>query len=242
MSGIRELLISLADWLPLGYAFGAGMVATVNPCGFLLLPSYVAYYLGAEEGSERRASMPVRGFHGLVLALAITLGFVALFSIVGVAISAGGRALLEMVPASGLVVGMALVSLGLWLLFGGGSVGIIAASRIRAPFKRNAGAAFLFGVAYGLASLSCTLPIFLAVVGTALASRDMPQALLQFVGYGLGMGFIIAAIIASATFFKGALNKYLSRASRYIPRVSAVFILGAGGYLVYYWIRYALLA
>ena len=43
---------TLASLLPLGYAFGAGMVATVNPCGVLLLPSLVAFYLGHGEGSE----------------------------------------------------------------------------------------------------------------------------------------------------------------------------------------------
>ncbi len=32
---IADLLSRLADWLPLGYAFGAGMVATINPCGLL---------------------------------------------------------------------------------------------------------------------------------------------------------------------------------------------------------------
>jgi cytochrome c biogenesis protein CcdA len=238
MPGITELLIALADWLPLGYAFGAGIMATVNPCGFLLLPSYVAYYLGAEEKDEGQAFTPVLALQGLVLALAITVGFVVLFLVIGVAVSVGGRALLRMVPASGLVIGMALVGLGLWLLFRGGSMGIVAASRIRAPLGRNVGAAFVFGVAYGVASLSCTLPVFLVVVGSALATADIALALLQFVSYGLGMGFVIAIIIASTAFFKGAMYKYLRRVSRYVPQIAAVFLIGAGGYLIYYWMKY----
>src|SRR5579884_3903029 len=40
-------MAEIASLLPLGYAFGAGMVATVNPCGVLLLPSLVAYYLSS---------------------------------------------------------------------------------------------------------------------------------------------------------------------------------------------------
>ena len=39
--------------LPFGYAFAAGMVAAFNPCGVLLLPSLVAYYLGSDEQSVR---------------------------------------------------------------------------------------------------------------------------------------------------------------------------------------------
>mgnify|MGYP001611737333 FL=1 len=36
----------VADFLPLGYAFGAGMVSTVNPCGFAMLPAYLGLFLG----------------------------------------------------------------------------------------------------------------------------------------------------------------------------------------------------
>src|SRR5260370_32700283 len=35
--------------LPLGYAFAAGMLAAVNPCGFALLPGYLGLYLGSFE-------------------------------------------------------------------------------------------------------------------------------------------------------------------------------------------------
>ena len=33
---------------PLALAFTAGMVATVNPCGFAMLPAYLSYFLGIE--------------------------------------------------------------------------------------------------------------------------------------------------------------------------------------------------
>lgn len=39
----------LADYLPMGYAFGAGMVSTVNPCGFAMLPAYLSLYMGAKD-------------------------------------------------------------------------------------------------------------------------------------------------------------------------------------------------
>jgi len=39
----------LARWLPFGYAFGAGMVTTVSPCGIAMLPAYVSLYLEAKE-------------------------------------------------------------------------------------------------------------------------------------------------------------------------------------------------
>ena len=30
------------------YAFTTGMLATVNPCGFAMLPAYLSYFLGIE--------------------------------------------------------------------------------------------------------------------------------------------------------------------------------------------------
>ena len=35
---------------PLAWAFATGMAATVNPCGFALLPTYLTYYLGLDDG------------------------------------------------------------------------------------------------------------------------------------------------------------------------------------------------
>src|SRR6266851_2790390 len=45
----------LATLIPLGWAFAAGMVASVNPCGFFMLPAYLSYQLGAPGalGSSR---------------------------------------------------------------------------------------------------------------------------------------------------------------------------------------------
>ena len=34
---------------PLAFAFGAGLLATVNPCGLALLPGFLGVYLGAGE-------------------------------------------------------------------------------------------------------------------------------------------------------------------------------------------------
>ena len=34
----------------LALAFAAGMVATVNPCGFAMLPAYLSYFMGLSEG------------------------------------------------------------------------------------------------------------------------------------------------------------------------------------------------
>ena len=38
--------------LQLGFAFVAGMVSTVNPCGFPMLPAYLGLYLSSEDAGS----------------------------------------------------------------------------------------------------------------------------------------------------------------------------------------------
>lgn len=152
-------MAALASLLPLGYAFGAGMVATVNPCGVLLLPSLVAYYLGRGEAAE--LSGPQRAGKALLLGLMATLGFVTLFAVVGLIIGSGGYALAAAFPVAGLLVGVALSGLGVWLALSGRGLGILLASRAmeQVQLRDDLRSLFLFGVAYAVTSLSCTLPI-----------------------------------------------------------------------------------
>ena len=42
---------------PFALAITAGMVATVNPCGFALLPAYLAAFVGLEDRPGRLGSV-----------------------------------------------------------------------------------------------------------------------------------------------------------------------------------------
>jgi cytochrome c-type biogenesis protein len=227
---------TLASLLPLGYAFGAGMVATVNPCGVLLLPSLVAFYLGREEGAEPSGRQ--RAAKALLLGLMATLGFVAIFAVVGLAIGAGGRALISAFPVGGLLVGVALAGLGAWLAVSGRGLGILAASRAmgHVQLKDDLGSLFLFGVAYAVTSLACTLPIFLVVAGSALAAGGPAAGAGQFVSYALGMGTVLTAVILATAFFQGVVQRSLRRVVPYVHRLAASFLLGAGIFVVNYWL------
>ena len=46
---------------PLALAFTAGMVATVNPCGFAMLPAYLSYFLGLEATPGGDGEPPTAG-------------------------------------------------------------------------------------------------------------------------------------------------------------------------------------
>jgi cytochrome c-type biogenesis protein len=227
---------SLAAMLPLGYAFGAGMVATVNPCGVLLLPSLVAFYLGRDD--EASLAAPQRAGKALVLGAMATLGFVTVFGIAGLVIGAGGRALVSTFPIGGLAVGVLLAGLGAWLAISGRGFGILAASRAmsQVELRDDLGSLFVFGIAYAVTSLACTLPIFLVVAGSALAAGGPVAAAGQFVSYALGMGMILTTVILGAAFFQAAVQRSLRRVVPYVHRLSASFLVGAGLFVINYWL------
>jgi len=219
-----------------GYAFAAGLVASVNPCGFMMLPSYITFHLGAQEPGYYERPALKRARQALGLGLAATAGFLVILAVAGGVIAAGGQWLIRVFPYAGVGIGVAMSILGVYLLVTHRSLGIVAASRVAIRPQRNLRNAFLFGIAYATGSLSCTLPIFLVVVGSSLASRGLANAFVQFIGYGLGMGVILIAVTIGAALFRGTVSRWLRAALPYVHRMSALFLIGAGVYLVYYWL------
>ena len=224
---------------PLGFAFAAGMVAAVNPCGFAMLPAYMGLYLGTSEGgADASRPLPALG-RALTVGGAVTAGFVLLFSIAGV-VALGARSVLtDVLPWLGLIIGFVLVVVGAWVLGGGKlytTLATRAAARVGDPTETNVRGYFLFGLSYGIASLSCTLPIFLTVVGTSLAVSKLATSFSQFVLYALGMGLVIVALTVGMALFKGAMVGGLRRAMPYVEPVGSWLMVLAGAYIVFYWL------
>lgn len=230
------LLQAIATGLPVGYAFGAGMVAAVNPCGFVLLPAYLGLYLGAGERPGGWTAIP----RALVVSGVVTLSFVLLFGTVGLVLSAATSAVAVYFPWAGLVVGVLLVLAGGRMLAGRpvyGSIGNRLADRMGASARREGLLGYAsYGLAYGLASLGCTLPIFLTVVGSALVVHGFLAGLLEFLLYGLGMGFLLGGLTIVAAGFKLSALAPVRAFTRYSNPASAVLLLVTGAYVAYYWL------
>lgn len=242
---VSEMLGRFADLLPFGYAFGAGMVSAVNPCGFFLLPVYMTLYLGAEETDFQKHSLLSRIAKAAWIAVVVTTGFGLLFGLVGSIVSAGGYFLMGIVPWFAMVVGILLTGLGIWLLLGHTlSFPFITdlATRIGDPRDISTGGFFFFGVAFAITSLGCTLPIFLAVVGSAVTTGDVLTALARFVSYILGTGFVLFILILGIALVKERfVVGTIKRLVPYVHKISAIFLLTAGVYIIYYWLSSGLL-
>ena len=215
--------------IPFLLALGSGSVSAVNPCGFGLLPAFVAFFLGEREEGEIR--LPARLLRALFVAGLVTTGFVLVFLPIGAAVSVGSRAIVRYVPWLGLGVGVVLIGAG---------AAVLAGRSITAPLhpvRRMAGRSnrsmVVYGAGYGLASVGCTLPVFLVVVGGAVTAGGLLPGLGVFLAYALGMGLVILAVTTATALGKDVIVRWFRRILPHVERVSGLGLLLAGAYLVY---------
>lgn len=224
--------------IPLGYAFGAGMLSSVNPCGFAMLPAFISLFLGTGQVNYLQRSPLRRGLDGLMVGGVVSLGFVALFVIIGSGISAGGTFLISWMPWLGFLVGIGLVVLGIAIMAGRNLYTALPermAHHIGNPDSTGLRSYFLFGVAYAVASLSCTLPIFLIVVAGSINAGGFIFGVSQFLSYSFGMGVVLVVIALAVAMFKGGVISYFRRLLPYIEKISASLLIVAGAFIIYYW-------
>jgi cytochrome c biogenesis protein CcdA len=234
--GLSARLSGVGAALPFGYAFAAGMVTAVNPCGFVLVPAYLGRYLSADgRTGRRRLLLRAVGFSGVVAS-----GFVGLFAAAGLVVGALGAAVVPWLPWAGLVVGLLLVLAGALAVLGGPAPSFAVqegvATRLGEAASRPGLPGYLaYGLAYGLASLGCALPIFLTIVGGAM-TQGLAGAVGLFVLYGLGLGAVLSATALAATVLGTEVIGRAGPLRRFVPAAGATLLLLAGAYITYYWL------
>ena len=221
------------------FSLAAGMASAVNPCGFAMLPAYLGLYLGTNSKEDEKLS-PVRSVgRALVVGAAVSAGFILLFGIAGAVIGVSASFVSDVLPWLGLVIGIGLVAVGAWMVGGGKlytGLAARAANRMGDPNQVSAKGYFMFGLSYGTASLSCTLPIFISVVGIGVAGFSAQSVVGNFFLYALGMGLVIMALTLGMAFFKGAMVNLMRKALPYIQPIASGFMVVAGTYIVFYWL------
>ena len=227
--------------IKLGFAYAVGAASAVNPCGFAMLPAYLGLYVsGGNQDQDRR--QPIRLVsRAVMVGLSVSVGFVALFGAVGLILALGSQAVVvAALPWVGLAVGVLLIGAGAYMASGGKiytSLAQRAASRIGDPSQLNVPGYALFGVSYGLASLSCTLPLFLAVLGVGAGlSSGFLDTLGQFLLYAAGMGSVIMALTLGMAVARSVLVRWMRAALPYVGVVGAWLMVVAGTYIVFYWL------
>ena len=220
--------------VPLTIALVAGALSTLNPCGFPLLPSFLSFYVGADERRLPRAAD--RMLQGLVVGLSVTVGYVGVFALVSLPITYGARVVADALPWLGAAIGVVLGAVGL-LVLSGRAVSLSPLSRIPLVRERRLATMVLFGAAYGTASLGCALPLFLALIGTSLSSDGRGGAVGVFLAFGTGIAVMLTAVSLAAALAREGLAARLRRLLPYVTRATGALLILAGAYLTYYWLR-----
>ncbi len=217
------------------YYLTLGMVATVNPCGFAMLPAYLSYFLGLEEPAAAGApEAPQAGVVQAVrVACAVAAGFLAVFVVVGAAVELTSLPVYENLPWISVVIGLGLLGLGVAML--AGFEPRVALPRLdRGGRERTVGSMFVFGVSYAIASVGCTLPLFLGAVAGTITADSWVDGVLVFAVYGLGMTVVLVALTVAMALARTSMLRLLRRAQPYIGRVSGGLVALAGAYVAYY--------
>ncbi len=215
---------------PLAIAFGSGMLATVNPCGFAMLPAYLGYFLGL-EGHDRDVRATVA--RSLGVGLSVSAGFLTVFSVVGLAIYHLSASVDRWTPWATVVIGVGLVVLGVAMLRG--YEPIVALPKLdRGGRARSGQSMFVFGVSYAIASISCALPLFTGAVAGTFRRENLVSSLAVFVAYSLGMTLVLLALTISLGMARHSIVHWLRRSLPYVTRASGALLVVAGAYVTHY--------
>ncbi|MFS8099649.1 cytochrome c biogenesis protein CcdA [Lentzea alba] len=188
----------------------AGMLATVNPCGFAMLPAYLG--LVARDN-------PARAF---MSGLMMTAGFVTFFGLFGLLIAPIATTLKRYLPFVTVVIGLAMLVIGVLLLLG--KEFYLRLPKLQAAPK-SLWSMYGYGITFAIASLSCAIGPFLVLVGASLK-----EGFVTFLAYALGMGLVVTALAVAGSLLAPRVRKLLP----HVGRIGGVVLVVMGAYVTYY--------
>ncbi|MCP3785931.1 cytochrome c biogenesis CcdA family protein [Micromonospora sp. A3M-1-15] len=208
-------------------ALTAGMLAAVNPCGFAMLPAYLSLLVAGPADGRGAVGRALTATAGL------TLGYALVFGAFGLAVAPLADWLRPRLPWLTVTLGVLLALAGCWLLAGRRLP--TARPFARAPrLTRTWPSMVLFGAAYALTSLTCAIAPFLAIVVTSLRAGSTLSGLALFGAYATGMALVVGVAALGVALLRGRLVAGLRGAGAWVPRLSGLVLLVAGGYVAWY--------
>ena len=219
------------DFQTLSFALAAGLLAAVNPCGFAMLPAYLALVVLGDGHEDRRRAVSVR--RALAATAVMALGFVAVFGTFGLVIAPLADSVQRYLPIVTVLIGAVLVALGAWMLTGRELTVLMPKPRRGAPTARL-GSMFGYGVAYAIASLSCTIGPFLAVTSATFRAGSVLGGLLAYLTYAAGMALVVGVAATAVALAGIAAITAARRLLPYVNRAGGALLIIVGAYVAYY--------
>lgn len=223
-----------------GLAFASGLVAALSPCGFAMLPGYLllVVHRADSDGDPLETAAP-RGSGSVARALAATtmmaLGFLTVFGVFGALTVSAATTVQRYLPYVTVLIGIALVGMGIWLLAGRELTLVMPKSIAghRAP-TIQLGSMYGYGVSYAVASLSCTVGPFLAVTAASLRGGSLAGSVAVYLAYVAGLTLIVGVLAVAAAAASSAVAGHLRRILPWVNRIGGALMVLVGLYVGYY--------
>ena len=215
----------------LSLSFVRGLVASINPCGFVLLPTYLMYFLGVSTVDGRSQRAPIG--RALLVGSTVSAGFLGVFFAIGAITQFGTSWLLVNAKYATAVIGVLFVGLGIAMLFGY-KVPIATPTVNAGQARRTMGSMLLYGVAYAVASLGCTLPLFMSTLFQTGDREGYWAGVANVVMYAAGMAMVVISLTLALATANVGFVRWLKDKKQYVEMVSGAFVLLSGAYLLWY--------
>ena len=234
-------LVKVDSVLPLSFSFVSGMLATVNPCGFVMLPVYISMFLSSKEKDVKKSNFVIKFLNIFQISISLGLGFLIIFGAVGLAVTGGLLFIQPILSWLSILIGFFLVGLGIYT-FSGKNLYFSFPQKLSYKINISQDSKFknffLYGLSYGIASISCTLPLFIALISNAINSGGLTNGIKQFISYSLGMTSVILIITLFASFIKNFSLLKKTSLTKFYQYPAGLIITLVGMYLIIYWIKY----
>lgn len=213
------------------YSFILGVLAAVNPCGFVLLPTYLVFFLGTRE--EPNITTGERLRRALIVSSGISLGFLGIFFVIGII----SRLFTQWIELNAKYASLAI---GVVLLVGGarmltGWTPKFATPQIGGADNKTFRATIVYGVSYAVASIGCTIGFLTTAVFGSIALNGFVSGVISILLYGLGMSMLVTALTVSLAFTKTGIVALIKNRLNIIQWLGAILVTLTGVYLVFYW-------
>ena len=244
------MLVSASSflYLVLGLLFKAKILRLISPDVLIyvliatvvmtVLAEVLLTYRDRELALRAKLLFPRIG-NALLIGGTAALAFLLLFGAFGVVWSAAGSFLRDIMPYIASFVGAALVVLGVYMvafmLVNKRAMTLIPTIGVSwGTGSRGLASVFLFGLAYALATLSCTFPIFLAILAQGQVIGGYAPFLMVLV-YGAGMGIGLIGLTLYAAVYQDMARVVLRKTIPIVEWASPMFLILAGAFIVWYW-------
>lgn len=217
-------------------AFGAGAASAFSPCGVAMLPATIGFLLGSQTRDPARPM--ARVLRGVGAGVLLGLGFSLVVAVAAAVFSSLARVAGGLLPYVMTLLAAALVAAGILMMLDRPVIGIATgrlSERLHGIRLGFAGTLIAAGAAYGLAALSCTLPLFVALVADA-AGLGVAGAVLATASFAVGVTLVLVAVAVGVALGQGAMEGALRSIQPYVPKVSGAVVIAAGLWIAYYWL------